>query len=62
MEEEQRQREELRDQLNTAERRAQILQSEKEDLAIGYEQVCRYYKLILILFRSFRLQKFEFVP
>lgn len=43
MEEEQRQREELRDQLNTVERRAQILQSEKEDLVIGIEQVRTYY-------------------
>uniref|UniRef100_A0A0N5AQ97 Myosin head n=1 Tax=Syphacia muris TaxID=451379 RepID=A0A0N5AQ97_9BILA len=41
MEEEQRQREELRDQVNAVERRAQILQSEKEDLAIGFEQAER---------------------
>uniref|UniRef100_A0A7E4UTG5 Myosin motor domain-containing protein n=1 Tax=Panagrellus redivivus TaxID=6233 RepID=A0A7E4UTG5_PANRE len=38
VEDEQRVREDLRDQLSTAERRAQILQSEKEDLVNSLEQ------------------------
>lgn len=39
VEEEQRGRDDLREQLSLAERRAQILQSEKEELAINFEQV-----------------------
>lgn len=39
IEDEQRIREEVRDQLATAERRAQMLQTEKEDLAVNFEQV-----------------------
>uniref|UniRef100_A0A1I7XLC0 Myosin motor domain-containing protein n=1 Tax=Heterorhabditis bacteriophora TaxID=37862 RepID=A0A1I7XLC0_HETBA len=38
VEEEQRVREEARDQASVAERRAQILQQEKEELAVAYEQ------------------------
>uniref|UniRef100_A0A914UJZ5 Myosin heavy chain n=1 Tax=Plectus sambesii TaxID=2011161 RepID=A0A914UJZ5_9BILA len=41
IEDEQRQREELRDQVNIAERRAAMLQTEKEDLALSYEQAER---------------------
>uniref|UniRef100_A0A914RNG0 Myosin tail domain-containing protein n=1 Tax=Parascaris equorum TaxID=6256 RepID=A0A914RNG0_PAREQ len=39
IEEEQRQRDEMREQINVAERRSQLLQSEKEDLAVAFEQV-----------------------
>ncbi|KAK0410838.1 hypothetical protein QR680_005352 [Steinernema hermaphroditum] len=38
IEEEQRAREEMRDQMSLAERRAQMAQSEKEDLAVVYDQ------------------------
>lgn len=41
IEDEQRAREEVRDQLSTAERRAQILQTEKEDLVVNFEQAER---------------------
>ncbi|CAI4223566.1 unnamed protein product [Auanema sp. JU1783] len=41
VEEEQRMKEEHRDQASSAERRSQVLQQEKEDLVVGYEQAER---------------------
>jgi hypothetical protein len=41
IEDEHRQREELRDQANMAERRSAVLQTEKEDLSLAYEQVSK---------------------
>lgn len=39
VEEEQHQRDDIREQLNVLERRLQVLQTEKEDLTISLEQV-----------------------
>ncbi|VDK52965.1 unnamed protein product [Anisakis simplex] len=62
IEDEQHQRDEIREQVNVTERRSQILQSEKEDLAVQLEQVrietidnVSYCELNLRIFHLFKL-------